>query len=74
MKISIASDHAAYNEKQNIIDCPIIDIGGGYGIFAEEMQKINSQSVMIIEPGPDLAEICRKYIRIHGIAGGKYYL
>ena len=24
------------------------------------MQKINSQSVMIIEPGPDLAEICRK--------------
>jgi len=47
-------------EKQNILDCQIIDIGGGYGIFAEEMQKISSQSVTIVEPGPHLAEICRK--------------
>jgi len=49
-------------EKQNIIDCPIIDIGGGYGIFSEEMQKISCQPIMIIEPGPHLAEICRKNI------------
>ena len=47
-------------KKQKIVDSQIIDIGGGYGIFAEEMQKINSQPVMIIEPGPHLAEICRK--------------
>jgi len=38
----------------------LIDIGGGYGIFAEEMQKITKQPVMIIEPGPHLAEICRE--------------
>ena len=47
-------------EKQNISDCQIIDIGGGYGIFAEEMQKISSHPVTIIEPGPHLARVCRK--------------
>jgi hypothetical protein len=47
-------------EKQNIIDWQIIDIGGGYGIFAEEMQKISSHTVTIIEPGPHLAKICEK--------------
>ena len=47
-------------EKHNMIDCLIIDIGGGYGIFAEEMYKINRQSVMVIEPAFHLAEICRK--------------
>ena len=38
----------------------IVDIGGGYGIFAEEYQKLSGSSVVIIEPGPDLAEICRQ--------------
>jgi len=47
-------------EKQNIIDWQIIDIGGGYGIFAEEIQKISSHPVTIIEPGLHLAKICRK--------------
>ena len=46
-------------EKQNMIDCQIIDIGGGYGLFAEEIKKISSQFVMVIEPTPHLAEICR---------------
>jgi len=46
-------------EKQNIIDCQIIDVGGGYGIFAEEMQKISNQTVTVIEPGPLLAKVCR---------------
>lgn len=47
-------------EKQNISDCQIIDIGGGYGIFAEEIQKISNHPVTIIEPGPQLAKICEK--------------
>jgi 2-polyprenyl-3-methyl-5-hydroxy-6-metoxy-1,4-benzoquinol methylase len=38
----------------------IVDIGGGYGIFAEEYQKLSGSSVVIIEPGPDLAGICRQ--------------
>jgi len=37
----------------------IIDIGGGYGIFVEEFNKISSISHVIIEPSYDLAQICR---------------
>ncbi len=38
----------------------LIDIGGGFGIFAEEMRELNNLSPIVIEPGPDLAEVCRK--------------
>lgn len=37
----------------------VIDIGGGYGIFAEEYQRIAGGEVTVIEPGPDSAEVCR---------------
>ena len=37
----------------------IIDIGGGFGIFAEEITKLGLISPVIIEPGPLLAEECR---------------
>lgn len=37
----------------------VIDIGGGYGIFAEEYERISGQRVLVIEPGPDLAAVCR---------------
>jgi len=37
----------------------IIDIGGGYGVFAEEMEKLSGDPVTIIEPGPELAAVCR---------------
>ncbi len=37
----------------------VIDIGGGYGLFAEEMEKYSSQPITVIEPGPALASICR---------------
>lgn len=37
----------------------VIDIGGGYGIFAEEYQRIAGGSVTVIEPGPDSAKVCR---------------
>ncbi len=37
----------------------IVDIGGGYGIFIEEFNKISSLTHLIIEPSHDLAQICR---------------
>jgi hypothetical protein len=37
----------------------IVDIGGGYGLFAEEMRGLCGQAPIIIEPGPHLAEVCR---------------
>jgi hypothetical protein len=46
-------------ESEHALDYQIIDIGGGYGIFAEEMQKMIKQPVTIIEPAPHLASICR---------------
>lgn len=46
--------------KYNIKPDRIFDIGGGFGIFAEEYQSISDVGVTIIEPGPELAEICRK--------------
>lgn len=36
-----------------------IDIGGGYGIFAEEYTQISGCTVTVIEPGPALAQVCR---------------
>jgi len=38
----------------------VFDIGGGYGIFAEEYQRLADVAVTIIEPGPELAQICRE--------------
>lgn len=38
----------------------VIDIGGGYGIFAEEIQGLTSLAPVVIEPGPQLAAICRE--------------
>lgn len=37
----------------------LVDIGGGYGIFAEEYEKVSGKKVTVIEPGPDLAQVCR---------------
>jgi 2-polyprenyl-3-methyl-5-hydroxy-6-metoxy-1,4-benzoquinol methylase len=38
----------------------VVDIGGGYGIFAEEYEKISGKKVVVIEPGPSLAQVCRE--------------
>ena len=38
----------------------IIDIGGGYGVFDEEIKKIMPLDIIIIEPSIHLAKICRQ--------------
>jgi SAM-dependent methyltransferase len=38
----------------------IIDIGGGYGLFAEEMQKITDKKITVIEPSDSLSRLCRE--------------
>jgi hypothetical protein len=38
----------------------IIDIGGGYGVFDEEIKKLMDIEAIIIEPSVHLSEICRK--------------
>jgi SAM-dependent methyltransferase len=37
-----------------------IDVGGGYGIFAEEMEQLSGVTVIVVEPSPYLAESCRE--------------
>ena len=38
----------------------LIDIGGGFGLFAEEIRNLCGQPPIIIEPGPQLAAACRE--------------
>ncbi len=38
----------------------VVDIGGGYGTFAEEICRISDYKVTIIEPSKHLAEVCRR--------------
>jgi SAM-dependent methyltransferase len=38
----------------------VIDIGGGYGLFAEEMRGLSTRAVTVIEPAPHLAAVCRE--------------
>lgn len=38
----------------------IVDIGGGYGVFAETIKNANPKEVIVIEPNSKLAGICRK--------------
>ena len=47
-------------DKYHLQDFEIVDIGGGYGIFAEEYKRTTQAPITIIEPGPDLANICRQ--------------
>lgn len=37
----------------------VYDIGGGYGVFAEELEALDYASVTVIEPSLHLAKICR---------------
>lgn len=38
----------------------IVDIGGGYGLFAEVMREVQGRAPLVIEPGPLLAAACRE--------------
>lgn len=38
----------------------LVDIGGGYGLFAEEMSALLGKKVLVIEPAPHLADVCRE--------------
>lgn len=38
----------------------LIDIGGGFGLFAEEIRSLCGIAPIVIEPGPDLAAACRE--------------
>ena len=38
----------------------IIDVGGGYGVFAEEIRGLLPAKTIVIEPAPHLATVCRK--------------
>ena len=37
----------------------LIDVGGGYGIFAKEFERLSNRKVLVVEPGPDSAAACR---------------
>ena len=37
----------------------VVDIGGGYGVFDEEIKQIMDITPIVIEPSVHLAEICR---------------
>lgn len=38
----------------------IVDIGGGFGLFAEEIRDIGCSTPVVIEPSPHLADVCRE--------------
>ena len=38
----------------------LIDVGGGFGLFAEEIRDLTSKVPFVIEPAPHLAQVCRE--------------
>lgn len=38
----------------------VVDIGGGYGMFAETLKEEKPKNIFVIEPNINLADICRK--------------
>ena len=46
-------------ERYGFARAALYDIGGGYGIFAQEMKKLGFRT-LVIEPAPHLAAICRE--------------
>lgn len=45
--------------ERGFADAALYDIGGGYGIFAQEMRKLGVRT-LVVEPAPHLAAICRE--------------
>jgi hypothetical protein len=38
----------------------LVDIGGGFGLFADEIWASSDKTPVVIEPGPHLAAVCRE--------------
>jgi len=57
-KVGLVSD--IINKYMFEEDIHLVDIGGGYGLFAEEMFLHTGLRATIIEPGPQLAAVCRE--------------
>ena len=48
-------------EKHNCSsDYTLVDVGGGFGLFAEEIRSLSGKAPIVIEPGPELAAVCRE--------------
>ena len=47
-------------ERHQAVAHTVIDIGGGFGLFGEEMRSLSGRPVTVIEPGPHLASVCRE--------------
>lgn len=47
------------NEKNHKVD-NLIDVGGGYGLFCQELNKLRKFDTYVIEPSKGLAKICRE--------------
>jgi hypothetical protein len=45
--------------KYSADDYALIDIGGGFGLFAEEIRALCGRAPTVIEPAPHLASVCR---------------
>lgn len=58
-KAQLIRDRILDYENNNSIKL-IVDIGGGYGVFDEEIKKIMDIDAIIIEPSIHLAKICRE--------------
>ena len=57
-KAQMIKDRILKYQKNNPVNF-IIDIGGGYGVFDQEISKIMEIGTIVIEPSVHLAEICR---------------
>lgn len=57
-KAQMIKDTIECNQSNGKIET-LIDIGGGYGVFDEELKKIMDINTIIIEPSMHLAQICR---------------
>jgi SAM-dependent methyltransferase len=47
-------------ERHAAIDFSLVDIGAGFGLFAQEYKLLDGLSPIAIEPSPDLANACRE--------------
>lgn len=47
-------------QKYQAVNHKVIDVGGGYGLFAAEMESVSNRPVLVIEPSPHFSSVCRE--------------